>query len=577
MNKHIKYMMLALAVAPALTSCLDEFTPTNGVTQDQVNNADKSGLSSAVSAYMTYVYGIYTYDIGMAACGIYRDAMTCDFPIYDPAYDYYSYVGLTTTLGSTYASQYFFWERYYALIQKTNLVIAAINDDNEEDYVYAADALAYRASTYLDMARWYEYQNTGISALDQEAEAAGVIGLTVPIVTEKTTEAEARNNPRAPFYKMYRFILDDLNRAETYMKGQTALASKSEADLGVIYGLKARLWLYLGTRFDLHPQDLATAISHENDNDIPYTQFGVSDAKECFMNAATYARLAINQGYSPVTETQWFDPTTGFNSVNAAWMWAIIITTDNELATSYTWQSFVSYMCPEATYGVASSDYNAYRMIDVNLFKEIPDADWRKTTWIAPGDVADENAFNTKYARGTSMGFNEWKNYNAYCGMKFHPNGGDRNASTTGNAVSIPLMRVEEMYFIEAEATGRAYGDAAGRQLLETFMNTYRYKDGSYKSTGAGLYGFIDDVFTQKRIEFWGEGLILWDYRRLERQILRGYTGTNWPTLYRYNSLPNAVAPWTTMCLPELERDYNSAILLNPDPSHGPYYSHWEE
>ncbi len=295
------------------------------------------------------------------------------------------------------------------------------------------------------------------------------------------------------------------------------------------------------------------------------------------MNAATYARLAINQGYSPVTETQWFDPTTGFNSVNAAWMWAIIITTDNELATSYTWQSFVSYMCPEATYGVASSDYNAYRMIDVNLFKEIPDADWRKTTWIAPGDVADENAFNTKYARGTSMGFNEWKNYNAYCGMKFHPNGGDRNASTTGNAVSIPLMRVEEMYFIEAEATGRAYGDAAGRQLLETFMNTYRYKDGSYKSTGAGLNGFIDDVFTQKRIEFWGEGLILWDYRRLERQILRGYTGTNWPTLYRYNSLPNAVAPWTTMCLPELERDYNSAILLNPDPSHGPYYSLWEE
>lgn len=72
-------MMLALAVAPALTSCLDEFTPTNGVTQDQVNNADKSGLSSAVSAYMTYVYGTYTYDIGMAACGIYRDAMTCDF------------------------------------------------------------------------------------------------------------------------------------------------------------------------------------------------------------------------------------------------------------------------------------------------------------------------------------------------------------------------------------------------------------------------------------------------------------------------------------------------------------------
>ena len=202
-------------------------------------------------------------------------------------------------------------------------------------------------------------------------------------------------------------------------------------------------------------------------------------------------------------------------------------------------------------------------MIDARLFSSIPDADWRKTTWIAPADKGNEKAFNTKYARGTSMSYNEWRDYNAYCGFKFHPNGGDRNTSTNGNAVSIPLMRVEEMYLIEAEAVGRANGEGAGRALLESFMNTYRYSDGSYKSTGTGLDGFINDVFTQKRIEFWGEGLILWDYRRLEKEMTRGYVGTNFPELYRFNSQPNAVSPWSTLSIPQLERDFNPAVILN--------------
>lgn len=138
-------------------------------------------------------------------------------------------------------------------------------------------------------------------------------------------------------------------------------------------------------------------------------------------------------------------------------------------------------------------------------------------------------------------------------------------------------MRVEEMYLIEAEAAGRAYGDGQGRSLLESFVNTYRYKDGSYKSTGAGIEGFIDDVFTQKRIELWGEGLILWDYRRLEKAVTRGYPGTNWPASYRLNSLPNYVAPWSTFSIPEQERNFNKAVILNPDPSAGTVYNVWKE
>lgn len=561
-----------------LTSCLQEIEPTDKATQDDIDKGDKTGLVTAIAAYMNNYNSEYTYDIGILGFNIWRDASTADVPVYATGYNYYSYVGTCTWLSSDWALQQTVWQRYYYLVQKANLVMNAVNVERyPEDAEGATVALAYRANAYMEMAQWYEYKKTGIPALDARAESNGIMGLTVPIVTEKTTEEDSRHNPRAPFYTMYRFILTDLNLGEKYSMGASQPDSKSFPGSGVIYGLKARLWQLIGTRFDLHPDDMAAALEHEDDTDIPYDRLDVTTARECFAKAAEYARKAINCGFTPVTETQWFDPTSGFNSVNNSWMWANIITTNDGLATSLVWQSWVSYMSPEATYGVSTTEYGAYRMIDAALFSTIPDADWRKTTWIDPADVASESAFNTKYARGTSMGYNEWKNFDAYAAFKFHPANGDRTTSTVGNAVSTPLMRVEEMYLIEAECTGRAQGDAAGRALLETFVNTYRYRDGSYRSTGSGLNGFIDDVFNQKRIELWGEGQIMWDYRRLEKAVLRGYPGTNHPELYRFNSLPGYVAPWSTFSIPKYEHDMNPSVILNPDPSHGGLYDRWEE
>jgi hypothetical protein len=34
------------------------------------------------------------------------------------------------------------------------------------------------------------------------------------------------------------------------------------------------------------------------------------------------------------------------------------------------------------------------------------------------------------------------------------------------------------------------------------------------------------ELILQKRIEFWGEGIIYWDYKRLELSVTRGYSGT---------------------------------------------------
>lgn len=577
-HRYIKPALAGLVAAFMFPGCLQEIEPTSNATQEEVDKGDKTGLMTAVAAYLNTYNSSYSYDIGFMGFNIWRDASTSDMPVYSTAYDYFTYVEMCTYLGSEWAMQYTIWQRYYFLIQKANLVLNAIDVETyPEDAVPAVTALAYRANAYMELAQWYEYKKTGVAAFDSQAEADGIMGLTVPIVTESTTEEDSRHNPRVPFYTIYRFILSDLNKGEKYGAGATQPDSKTYPGIGVVYGLQARLWQLIGTRFELHPEDLATALSHENDTDIPYDALGVTTSRECFVKAAEYARKAINCGYTPVTETQWFDPTTGFNSVNNSWMWANIITTNNGLATTLTWQSWVSFMSPEATYGVATTGYGAYRMIDARLFGTIPDSDWRKPTWIAPEDASNQQAFNSKYARGTSLSYTEWKDFAPYTAFKFHPANGDRNTSTIGNAVSMPLMRVEEMYLIEAEAVGRSQGDAAGRALLESFVNTYRYTDASYKSTGAGLDGFIDDVFNQKRIELWGEGQILWDFKRLEKAIEKGYPGTNHSDLTRFNWAPNLNAPWTTLTIPKAEVDFNNAVLPNPDPSHTGYYDLWSE
>lgn len=593
MKKYIKLLSIALAAASSLTSCLEEVLPTDKATGAQAAESGIDALSAGMIAYLNNYSSDYYWDCGFMSYGVWRDASTSDMAIYNGGYDYFAYVGRCYSLGAD-ATPLNAFRRYYYIAAKANLVISAAGDNvKAEDAPYVANAYAFRAWAYYEMSMWYEYFITGIPSLDDKAEQDGIMGLTAPIVPPDMTDAEARNNPRAPFYTMYRFIISDLNTAQELLNqyGQVAGNNNMLGKAGV-NGLLARVWLALGSRFDLespdNPDYLQIALDHENDADIPYPKLGITTAAECFSKAAAYAKAA-QVGYTPLSESQWFDPQSGFNTSTNAWIWSQSIDSNNGLASSLTWQSFPSYMSPEAEYGVSTSTYNAYRCIDARMFSQIPDGDWRKLTWIDPADlepVGDtdveisanlEAIFDAKYARGTSMTFSEWRLYAPYTAFKFHPGSGNRSESTVGNVMSYPLMRVEEMYLIEAEAVGRSQSEAAGRALLEAFVNNYRWNGKTpYKSETPGIAGLIDDVFLQKRIELWGEGQVLWDYRRLQKPMTRGYEGTNWPDRYRFNSNANAVAPWSTASIPRSFKNANNAIILNPNPSYATAgYSEW--
>ena len=133
-------------------------------------------------------------------------------------------------------------------------------------------------------------------------------------------------------------------------------------------------------------------------------------------------------------------------------------------------------------------------------------------------------------------------------------------------------MRVEEMFFIEAEAIGGSRGVAEGIAALQSFMQRYRYA--SYTCTAGTMDEFRQALMLQKRIEFWGEGIIYWDYKRLSLSVTRGYPGTNCPVSFRLNSIEGYCAPWFTLYFSKFEFNQNKAIVLNPDPSAA--ISDWE-
>lgn len=574
---NIAFSVVLASLSFMTTGCLEETFPESDImTEGQIVNSDKTPLVRAIPSYMTYYTDDDYFDIGFASFNIIRDVATADCPIYNSTYDYFSSFGNLTFLGN-WQMQTVMWRRHYYLTQKCNAVLSVsdLNPDGD-DAVSVGNALAYRAMTYFDQARMYEYKKTDVATLDDEASSRKIYGLTVPIVTEKTTEEDTRHLPRAPFYQMYRFINNDLINAEACFEKNPYAVAKNWFSLGAVYGLEARFWLELGTRFRMHPEDLDQQLQAESQY-AEWSQLGVQTAGDCYKKAAEYARKAINSGYTPLSQTEWYDKTTGFNTPNNSWMFCIIITADNGLAKYMTWQSWPSFRAPEATYGVSSSVYQAYRMIDARLYSQMDAGDWRRETWIDPDDVASQTAYNSKYAANSNLTYDQWKKFDAYCGFKFRPGGGNIDISTTGNTVSIPLMRVEEMYLIEAEAIAMSEGAGAGKQLIETFMNSYRMKSGkTYKVADASLDGVIDAIWTQKRIELWGEGQTFWDYKRRELQVVRGYPGTNHIEAYRYNSMPNAVAPWMNIYIPDRVHNLNPDAILNPDPS-GAIKSIWKE
>ena len=570
--KNLKVLPFMIVAATMMQGCIEEEFPTDAVTDSQLNqssNPGKSllnGLNAMMVDQFTYNGDQLAYDWGYPCQMLIRDILGGDEPVVGYNTDGSSGDYLYWIADNSYLSvpSLYTYSYYYDLIANANKVVANYGSEDSKYKDYAGAALTYRALAYLDLARMYEFKTTGFTTLDGKAEK--VMGLTVPIVDENTTKDQSKNNPRAPFYKMYRFIMNDLNTAETYMEGFDRGSSKVIPDQSVVYGLKARLWLEMASRFDQSSKDLDTLLLHENDND-GYTALGISSANDCYAKAAEYAKKAMESDlYSPLTKDEWHNSKTGFNTANHAWMWAASMRSKEMI--SYQWYTWTCWMSPESPTFSWGQYFDSYRAIDKSLFDKINRNDWRRKTWVAPIDAGTNSDKAIPDGYSTILSYDEWTTLPPYTGLKFRINNGDNSDYQVGMLTDIPLMRVEEMYFIYAEATAHTSGVEAGKAILEDFMTNHRYNSGkTYKCNATDMDGFITELLQQKRVELWGEGLVYFDNKRLARQIKRYYKDSNYPSSYQLNSMKDYVAPWLNYYIYDYERDNNQAVVLNPDPS----------
>lgn len=273
-------------------------------------------------------------------------------------------------------------------------------------------------------------------------------------------------------------------------------------------------------------------------------------------------------GYTPYQRAELTKPMF-VSSDESGWMWALEITeADYNAGNSLiSWPGVIGSFC-EGSY---SAGVGTYKFINVLLFNLIPETDVRKGWWVDE-NLHSDNLTGQSWrglASGDAIATLELPNqakapFLPYTNVKFGMYGG------LGNNVAAndwPLMRVEEMILIQAEATAMAGNASTGKQLLEDFVKTYR--DESYTCKATDAAGVQNAVWLQRRIELWGEGFSMADVMRLGRNVVRVKSGvtTNFPDAFAFNVA--ADNGWLLMRIPQDETNANTGIPPTANNSDG--------
>ena len=544
MKKSILYIAaLTLTTVTTLNSCIKEIDPQSStVTKDQAANAPGafnnfvSSLTSSLNGEFTYSGSShYPWDFGYPSFFLQRDVMGQDIAVETSGSEWYTtWYSCGTGLGPTYAVCQLPWTYYYGWIKNCNTVLSLAGEDPANDQKAGAGiAYAMRAMFYMDLARMYAPETYA-----KNPEAA-----TVPIITEQTSAADATNNPRATNKEIFALILSDLDKAETLLADYKR-TDVYTPDVSVVYGLKARAYLTM----------------------------------EDWANAEKYAKQA-QTGYQVMTESQYLSKTDGFNKPNASWMFGLTFRpsdaniTENDADSSWGSQMIIEVSGSGCGY---SANYVGPKRIDSHLFSTIPATDFRRMCFLDPaldemskadaikaleaytGDPEGVYTTGTKVSSRGTLGCIE---------IKFRPKDGEYENQYTAFTVAVPLMRVEEMKLIEAEAAGMQ-NEARGIELLTAFAKTrdanYEYGTHNEAYYNTATSKFQNECWWQRRVELWGEGFATFDIKRLQKGIIRSYAGTNHVSGYQWNiqNTPN----WMNLCIIQSETNNNSACTNNETP-----------
>lgn len=421
----------------------------------------------------------------------------------------------------------------YRIIGVANDAIALVdmNTANAEELGQVGQAYAMRGFAYLSLAPYFQFDYA-----NHKDEAC------IPVIGEN----DSQNNPRATVATVYTKIIEDLTTAIKCLEGFDRGSDKSLINQNVAYGLRARAYLNMGM----------------------------------YAEAAADADKAM-EGYTPASISDVSVPS--FDNINESnWIWGIDIT--DGMVTSSGDENYPQYANPSSWIGAFSGDGYApatgnVPCINKLLYDKIPTTDVRKGWWL------DENMHSPNWANLTWAGAKGDAiatlttddggkvPFEAYTSIKF---GQQSGIGSTKNNNDWPLMRVEEMILIKAEALAHS-NEAQAKQVLENFVKAYR--DPSYSVDGHmaqnNIKTLVDEIWFQRRVELWCEGFFTADAKRLGKPIVRFHADkeSNVPDAFKFNI--SATDGWLNMRFPTSEMNNNKGVIDNtggaqPEPNQNP-------
>ena len=523
-NKYTSVLAIASMVALGACSDIDDIVPEGGTMLETQLKATTSIIPGRADATFSGMYtklgdplsfGRFTSqrpdDFGFVMMAFSNDLEAADIVGQDNNYNWFSTCSDLTTRNADYANPYIRYRGVYDEVARANDVIKAygeITAETSAEIKYkVAQAYAVRAFCYLNIAPYFQFNYKTSS--DKPC---------VPLVTETTTDFT--NNPRATVKEIYDQIVSDLDFAIANLEGYTR-PDKSKIDRQVAYGLRARANLDMGK----------------------------------YAEAASDAAAAA-QGYTPASIAEVSTPSF-YNITDHNWLWGYDMTMDAAKAFPYATSS--SWIRSFSANGY-SAGTGTYFCINNLLYNKIPESDVRKGWWVNT-DLYSPLLDNLTFGqlKGQQIATEEIDDvkliFLPYTNVKF----GMYTIGGTTNEEDWPFMRVEEMLLIQAEGLIKSGQTAAGVQVLNDFVRTYRDPQYNAEATGRKIE---DEVWFQRRVELWGEGFSNSDTRRLGKPLVRFHgSDSNWPQAFRFNMTADDGWWLLRFCTDELNT--NLAIVDN--------------